>query len=110
MSIQKASKNKNYLHLPKKPFEMIYRQVLEKLKNSDSLAVYCHLMGKPDKWEINDQYLMSHFGWGRDKARNAINSLIVNKLMRRIQLVDEKGHFAGRVTELLDGYDFKEYI
>ena len=110
MSVQKPSKNVNYLRQPKKPFEMIYRQVLDKIKDADALAVYCHLSGKPDNWEINDQYLMNHFEWGRDKARNAINCLIVNKLIKRIQLIDQEGKFKGRITELMDGYDFKEYI
>jgi hypothetical protein len=110
MSIQKTSKNSSRLIRPKKPFEMIYRVVLEKLKDGNALAIYCHLMGKPDNWEINDQYLMNHFGWGRDKTRNAINTLIVNKLMRRTQEFDEKGRFVGKITELLDGYEFKEFI
>lgn len=111
MSVQKLSKS-SYLrkNTSIQPFEMLFRHVLKLLRNADALAVWCHLQSLPEDWEINEKYIMNHFNWGRDKARNAMYCLILNGLVDKTQIINPDGTFGKSYIDLKDGYNFTTYI
>jgi hypothetical protein len=104
MSIEKLSAT--YLRHEKKPFAMILIDVLKKLTNSDALALWCHLQGMTENWVVNKQYIMNHFGWGRDKTTKALRHLEYLKLLENIKEKNPDGTFKNSVIIVKCGHDF----
>lgn len=57
-------------------YTRIDNAVLEDARlGAESLALLCHLLGKPDTWVLNPSALRRRFGWGRDRWRKILGEL-----------------------------------
>lgn len=64
MSIERITKNV-LVHEPF-PFTTIFNEVLQGIKHTGALGVYCYLASKPAGWAINKKEISNHFQCGRD--------------------------------------------
>jgi hypothetical protein len=57
------------------PFTTMFNDVLQGIKHTGALGVYCYLASKPAGWVIRKEELQAHFNCGRDHIQTCINFL-----------------------------------
>jgi len=108
MSIEKT--NFNYLRQQKLPSTTIPTGVLQNIKDTDVLAVYCYLASLPCGWEVNRKHLMNHFQKGRDKIDHVLKWLNNNHLLEYHRERKEDGKLGIGFIIVKDGIDFVKNV
>lgn len=63
------------------------------LLKSDGLALMCYLLSKPQDWVVRHKDIQNRMGWGRDKTRNVIASLVKIGYIEK-ETIREEGKFS----------------
>lgn len=65
----------------------------DELLKSDGLALMCYLLSKPQDWIVRHKDIQNRMGWGRDKTRNVIASLVKIGYIEK-ETIREEGKFS----------------
>lgn len=76
------------------PFTTMFNNVLQGIKNTAALGVYCYLASKPQGWEISKTELQNHFNCGEKHIQSCVNYLKKIGALEVISVRDEKGRIA----------------
>ncbi len=76
------------LHQHKIPYELISRQTVEVICNSDALAIWVYLQCKPQDWKVRRNDILTHFNISKSRYSIAMRvlreaGLIVSKTKRQ---------------------------
>lgn len=94
-------KNKpNTLKHDKKPFTTILNETILLIRDPAALGFYTLLASKPEGWEIVEQFLMNHFGVGRDFCRKKMKYLKQVGVLEVLAIRGERGRITGWETVL----------
>jgi hypothetical protein len=83
-------------------YDVVPRQSVQSIRNSAALAIFTHLLTKPENWVIREQQIMDYFDdIGRRRYRAAIRELKSLGLIENRQIRDKKtGQLRGGSLEL----------
>jgi hypothetical protein len=98
MSIEKITKM-TLQHEPQ-PFTTMFNEVLQGIKNTAALGVYCYLASKPSGWNISKVELQAHFDCGEKHIRSCFKYLKTIGAIETIANKDENGRFTEWITVL----------
>lgn len=98
MSIEKHSKNT--LRHEDIPYTLMANPVINSIKNTSALGVYCYLATKAAGWEICKKHLQNHFNCGREHINTCFKYLKSVGALEIIMIRDSKGRATGWDTIL----------
>lgn len=104
MSIEKLTFEQ--IRQENKPFTTIFNDVIQNIKDSETLGVYCYLSSLPQNWNVNKTHLMNHFEFGIDKIKKIMSWLNDKQLIEYHRTRDDQGHMGKIYILVKNGVDF----
>lgn len=98
MSIEKNTKNT--LQHEEAPFTTLINEVLNNIRHTGALGVYCYLASKSSGWNICKKQLQNHFGCGRKHIDSCFKYLKEIGVIHILMIRDSKGRAIGWETIL----------
>lgn len=98
MAIEKNTKNTLKHEEPQ--YTTLLNEVLNNIKHTGALGVYCFLASKSSGWDICKKHLQNHFECGREHIDTCFKYLKKIGAIQVSMIRDEKGRFIGWETVL----------
>lgn len=95
MAIHKLKK-----HQDKIPYFMLSRDVVQNIKNPDSLAIWVYLQSQSDNWDIVEKNIKAQFNIGRTRYLAAMKELRLLGLYSVERFKDDNNIFTGSIFHI----------
>jgi hypothetical protein len=105
MSVEKLDSAK--IKQDKIPYTQHLNYVLQNLRDTTALAIWCYLTSLPDDWVVHRTQLMEHFNIGRTKLGTALKFLSDNRLIEYLVQKDDKGKIEAWHIMVKAGHEFE---
>ena len=99
---------KNFKDCEKAPYSTFLNEVIQNIKDTETLAVWIYLSSMPSDWQVNKKQLMHHFSIGERKIKSIISELHQMNLLEYIIEKDDQGRFKSHSAKILCGTKFKQ--
>lgn len=90
-------------------FTLISTKVLQKITNTDALAIYCYLCSLPADWIIIKEQLKNHFKIGDKKIKNIFSYFVRSNLISYSRGREADGTLTEVEIHLHSGENFNEF-